>query len=150
MRTTVYFVLLVALMSGLSSAQPKTSKLEQHIRQLEAEAAKAILDKDESAIDRLFAKDAVTNNPRGGLTVGSEGIKVLFKNGTIDYGSFERNIESVQIRGTTVIVMGNEVYAMKGKNGEKGPTIHRRYTNVWMKSKGVWQITARHASVICP
>ena len=138
--------LLVVLIPASASAQT-ASKLEQQIRQLDADAAKAILDKNDAAIDRLFAKDAVTNNPRGGLTVGPDGIKALFRNGTIDYAVFERNIESVQIRGTTIVVMGNEAYAMKSNNGA---TIHRRYTNVWMKTKAGWQIVARHASVICP
>ena len=150
MMRTVFLILLVALISGLGSAQAKTSKLEQHIRQLDAEAAKAILEKNEAAVDRFFAKDAVINNPRGGLTVGPDAIKALFRNGVIDYAFFERNIESVQISGTTIIVMGNEAFAMRSKNGESGPTMHRRYTNVWMKTKGTWQIIARHASINCP
>jgi ketosteroid isomerase-like protein len=143
-------IFLVGFTASVGSAQAKLTKLEQQIRRLDADAAKAILDKNEAAIDRLFAKDAVTNNPRGGLTVGSYGIKELLRNGTIDYAFFERNMESVQIRGTTAVVMGNEAYAMKGKNGKNGPTIHRRYTNIWMKNKGSWQIVARHASIICP
>ncbi|HSX84098.1 MAG TPA: hypothetical protein VLE50_01770 [Cellvibrio sp.] len=28
-------------------------------------------------------------------------------------------------------------------------TIHRRYTNIWMKRDGQWLPTARHANVIC-
>ena len=33
---------------------------------------------------------------------------------------------------------------------EKDKFWHRRYTNVWMKHKGKWLLTARHANVICP
>jgi uncharacterized protein (TIGR02246 family) len=134
---------------AFSQMTDKPTKLEQQIRKLDAASAKAILEKDDAAVDRLFAKDAVVNNPRGGLTFGASGIKELFKNGVIDYALFERVVESVQMHGSTAIVMGNEAYAMREKGGQAGQTIHRRFTNVWMKRSGKWQLTARHASVIC-
>jgi uncharacterized protein (TIGR02246 family) len=134
---------------ALGQITDKPTKLEQQIRELDAASAKAILEKDDAGVDRLFAKDAVVNNPRGGLTYGASGVKELFRNGLINYASFERVVESVQIRGSTVIVMGNEAFAMKEKNGKAGPTIRRRFTNVWIKRSGKWQLTARHASIIC-
>jgi uncharacterized protein (TIGR02246 family) len=134
---------------ALGQITDKPTKLEQQIRELDAASAKAILEKDDAGVDRLFAKDAVVNNPRGGLTYGASGVKELFRNGLINYASFERVVESVQIRGSTVIVMGNEAFAMKEKDGKAGPTIHRRFTNVWIKRSGKWQLTARHASIIC-
>jgi uncharacterized protein (TIGR02246 family) len=134
---------------ALGQITDNPTKLEQQIRELDAASAKAILEKDDAGVDRLFAKDAVVNNPRGGLTYGASGVKELFRNGLINYASFERVVESVQIRGSTVIVMGNEAFAMKEKNGKAGPTIRRRFTNVWIKRSGKWQLTARHASIIC-
>lgn len=112
-------------------------------------AAKAILEKDEKAIARFFTKDSVTNNPRSSLTFGSVGVIEAARTGIINYYSFDRNIESVQIFGRTAIVMGNEVVVLKDNDGSPGKTINRRYTNVWIKIGKNWQIVARHANIVC-
>ena len=54
------------------------------------------------------------------------------------------------VHGDTVIVMGHETVVPKGNSPDAGKTIHRRYTNIWMKRDGRWRLVARHASVICP
>ena len=131
------------------SGQKTTGQLDGEIRLLDQAAAKAILERDEDGIDRYFARDSITNNPRGGQTIGNEGVKALFRSGVINYASFERTIESVMIRGNLAIVMGNETLAMRSDKGATGPPIKRRYTNVWMKTGRNWQIVARHANVIC-
>jgi len=131
-----------------AAAEPLPADTEKEIRRLDMEAAKAILDKDEKAIERYFANDAATNNPRGGLTFGSRGVIELVRAGVIDYHSFDRNVENVQVHGDTAVVMGNETVKMNAKNGSPGDAIRRRYTNVWMKRGANWVIVARHASVI--
>ena len=74
----------------------------------------------------------------------------LIRNGTIDYTSFVREIETMLFHGNTVIVMGLETIQPVGKAALAGQTVRRRYTNFWMKRKGRWLLTARHANVICP
>ena len=124
-------------------------KLEREVRLIDQAAAKAILEKDEGAIDIYFAPNSVTNNPRSGLTHGNEGVKTLMRSGVINYASFERTIEHVEIHGNTAIVMGNENLQMAAKDGKPGQIIKRRYTNIWMKSGGRWKIIARHANIVC-
>ena len=136
-------------MPGLTYSQELQSKTVQEIRKLDQAAAKAVLEKDENAIARFFSKDSVKNNPRSGLTLGSAGVIGAGRSGIIDYYSFDRNIESVQIYGKTAIVMGNEVVVTKNHDGGPANTIRRRYTNVWMKIGKNWQIVARHANIIC-
>lgn len=127
---------------------PTVAETENELRRLDIDAAKAILNKDETAIGRYFASDAATNNPRGGLTLGSRGVIELFRTGIIDYLSFDREIENVQVHGNTAVVMGNETVVTKAKNGGPGETVRRRYTNVWMRRGASWVIVARHANVI--
>ena len=139
-----FFFLLV----GLTGAQtPQT--VEAELRRLDLAAAKAILEKDEKAIARYFTEDSVTNNPRNDLTRGSAGVIDAARTNVIDYHSFERAIESIQVLGNTAVIMGNETVVMKGAGGAAGQTIRRRYTNIWMKTGKHWQIVARHANVIC-
>jgi ketosteroid isomerase-like protein len=140
---------LLSSTAAAQSAKGKSAEIEKEIRGLDLEAAKAILNKDEKAIARFFTADSVTNNPRNGLTVGSSGVIEASKTGLINYYSFDRVAESVQVLGGTVVVMGNETIVLKNPEGGPGETIRRRYTNVWMKSGKNWQIVARHASIIC-
>jgi ketosteroid isomerase-like protein len=135
--------------SPVTGSRPGSKEqFEKEIRKLDMEAAKAILDKNEAAIARFFTQDSVTNNPRNSLTHGSAGVIEAARTGLIDYHSFERVIESVQILGNTAVVMGNETVVMKDRTGGPGETLKRRYTNVWMKTGENWQIVARHASII--
>lgn len=143
--------LLIAASAVLGQSKGRrVSTAEEMIRKLDLEAAEAIRKKDGAAIDLIFARDSVTNNPRGGLTVGAEGVKELFRTGVIDYASLIREVESVQMRGNTAIVMGRETVTTNARDGQLSRTYARRYTNVWMRSGKTWQIVARHASPICP
>ena len=132
--------ILLIILCGISlsvSAQTGRSSVknvEAELRRLDLAAAKAVLEKDEKAITRYFTKDSVTNNPRNGLTIGSDGIIQAARANVIDYRSFERVIESIQVLGNTVVIMGHETVVMNGNGGNAGETIRRRYTNVWMKT----------------
>src|SRR5215207_6452324 len=151
LRETSICILSLFLWAGTAAAQSNSErrKFEREVRLLDRAAAKAILERDEAAIERYFAPNSITNNPRGGVTYGNEGVKALFKSGVINYASFERSIEHIELHGNTVIVMGNETLTMVVKDGKPGDVIKRRYTNVWMKKGSKWQIIARHANVVC-
>jgi ketosteroid isomerase-like protein len=143
MKISVAFVISLLVLGCALSArgqvrQGRPSGIENEIRKLDLEAAKAVLEKNEKAIARFFTADSVTNNPRNGLTVGSSGVIEAAKSGLINYYSFDRVIESVQVLGSTVVVMGQETVVVKNAENGPGETIRRRYTNVWMKSGKNW------------
>lgn len=145
----MFLAALLTLIAAVPAFAQKEG-LESKIRRLDLDAAKAIQAKDEKAIARFFDKDSVTNNPRNGLTRGSLGVIRAARSNLIDYHSFERNIESVQLLGFTVVVMGNETVVFRGIDGVPGEIVRRRYSNIWMKRGRNWVIVARHANVICP
>lgn len=138
----------VSINAQKRTAAPRVS-LEQTIRNLDLEAAKAVLEHDEKGIARYFAANSVTNNPRNSLTRGSTGVIDVARSGEVEYYNFERIVESVQIIGNTAITMGKETIVMKNQMNGPGARYDRRYTNVWMRTGRTWQIVARHASNIC-
>lgn len=78
----------------------------------------------------------------------------VFKNqqqGFIDYSSFERVIEKMQVQDNLVITMGYELFVAKHdlQEAKAGQPTKRRFTNVWMKRNGQWLQIGRHASIIC-
>ena len=124
--------------------------LETEIRRLDHAEAEGLLHKDVPALEQLWAEDFTVNNPRNGITTGRKEVVALIRNGTIDYASFVREIETMLFHGDTVIVMGLETIQPVGKAPFAGQTVRRRYTHFWMKRQGRWLLTARHANVICP
>jgi ketosteroid isomerase-like protein len=121
--------------------------IEQEIRKLDLKEADAVLRGDFATVEQLWAEDLVVNNPFNEVVNAGTG---PIRTGVLTYVSFVREIESVQVHGDTIIVMGRETVVPKGNSPDAGRTIRRRYTNIWMKRAGKWLLTARHANVICP
>lgn len=143
---SVVIVVLTVLSSVVGQSAKGDKVLEQKIRDLEKEEVAALLRDDLAAVRAHWAEDYTVNNPFNRVVKASEG---PINAGTLTYSSFVREIESVQIHGGTVIVMGRETVVPKGSSPDTGKTIHRRYTNIWMKRNSRWLLTARHASVVC-
>ena len=152
MKLIVLAVVVVFVTTGLVCGQSAKSNnaLEQQIRKLELAHADAILHRDVEALKSLIAENATTNHPTNKIVKEREGIFELIRNGTINYSSFVREPEAFLFYKNMVVVMGNETLTMESNTVGGGQTIHRRYTNVWMKRKGKWLLTIRHANIICP
>jgi hypothetical protein len=146
-------VLFVAAVAWITCASAQSTNpndaLEKEIRRLDRAEAEGLLRKDIGALEKLWAEDFTVNNPRNTISRGSGEVLALIRNGSIDYSSFNREIEAVVFHGDIVIVMGLETITPVGKAPFAGQTIRRRFTNFWMKRKGEWRLTARHANVIC-
>ena len=139
-------VVLTVTGSVVGQSAKGDKALEQKIRDFEQEEVAALLRNDLAAVRAHWAEDYTVNNPFNRVVKASEG---PINAGALTYSSFVREIESVQIHGGTVIVMGRETVVPKGSSPDSGKTIHRRFTNIWLKRNGRWLLTARHASVVC-
>ncbi len=141
---------LLAVATPASAQNTQRDSLETLIRRLDKEEADGLLHRDSTTLRRIWAPDFTVNNPRNSITNGAEGVIALIRNGTIDYASFDRQIETILYHDNVVIVMGSEKIAPVNKAPYAGQRIVRRYTHFWMKRAGEWRLTARHANVMCP
>ena len=149
--TRFALVLLSVVVPSTATAQAASQdSLETLIRRLDRAEAEGLLNRDSAALRRIWARDFTVNNPRNSITRGSEEVIALIRNGTIDYSSFTREIETILFHGNTVIVMGSEVITPVRKAPFAGQTVRRRFTHFWMLRDGQWRLTARHANVVCP
>src|SRR5262249_10307540 len=112
-----------------------------------AEAA-AVLASDVPTMEKLWTDDFTVNAPSNRVLKGKNDAIKAVKDGFLDYSSFERDVEAVLVHGDTVILMGHETVKPKGKAPFAGQTLRRRFTNIWMKRDGRWQLTARQATII--
>lgn len=148
MKVILLAVMAVIIVTGLAFGQSvkKNDTLEQEIRKLDLAEADAIKRGDFAALNNLLAENFTVNNPRNEIAKGREAVFALIRNGTINYSSFVREPETFLFYKNTVVVMGLETIKPTGTE----QIVRRRYTNIWLKKKGKWLLTARHANVICP
>jgi ketosteroid isomerase-like protein len=102
-----------------------------------------------TALNKIWAEDFTVNNPSNEIFKGGAEVVNQVRAGNIKHSSFIREIETILLHGNTVIVMGLETVKPIGNAPGAGQTLRRRFTNIWMKKKDRWLLTARHANVIC-
>ena len=151
MKSVLLATVVFIFATGLAAGQKvrRNEALEREIRKLDLAHAEAILRRDVDALSKLLAEEVTTNHPTNKIVNESEGIFELIRTGVINYSSFVRVPETFLFYKDMVIVMGNETITPTGKAPGAGQTVRRRYTNIWMKTKGKWLLTVRHAHIIC-
>ena len=145
---TFLILISICMFAGFSAfgqSVARNAALEAEIRKLDLAHADAILRRDTEALKKLIAEDAVTNHPTNKVVQEREGIFEMVRNGTINYSSFVREQETFLFYKDMVVVMGHETLQYVGKT----QPVNRRYTNIWMKRKGKWLLSIRHAHVVC-
>ena len=109
--------------------------------------ATAILKGDTIMLFKLLSPKIVVHNPENSI-VKFDKIIERIRNGKIDYSSFERVIENISFAENIAIVMGKETITPNGVTINAGKTVTRSFTNIWMKYKDSWRLTARQATII--
>lgn len=137
----IFFASLVIVHSTLFAQ----SEAETKIRKLEQLEIESIHKGDTTALLRLWAKKFVCNNPYGVIVTVPE-ILGFIRAGEIDYSSTERIVERVTFTENIAIAMGREVVKPQNNTPNAGKIITMRYTHTWIKTRGVWHLTARQAT----
>jgi glutamine synthetase len=94
-------VLMMAILSISVQAQPR-DRVEETIRQLNAQEVEALLRNDVKALEALWSKDFVVTNPFNKF-VNKQQVIGMVKTGVLAFASYDRKIEYVQIYGDTAV-----------------------------------------------
>lgn len=140
-------LLLIALLILVSNFSLAQQSDEAVIRRLENAEREAILKGDTTVLSQLMSAQIVVQNPENAI-VDFNKIMDRIKGGKINYSTFERSIENIAFINNLEIVMGLEILTPQGTSQNAGKTVKRRFTNIWMKQKDVWKLTARQATII--
>jgi len=116
------------------------------IRKLEDAERQAILKSDTVQLSKLMSRKIVVQNPENAI-VGYNQIMDRIKSGKINYSIFERRIDTISFIKGIAIVMGEETLMPKSDT-QPGKIVKRRFTNIWTKENGSWQLTARQATIV--
>lgn len=120
---------------------------EDQIRKLEKMEGEAFANKDTATLLTLFSPHLVVNTPLNRVAT-FEDVMRLIRAGEIDVSADEKVIEKVTFVENIAIVMGYDIIKAQGEMKNAGKTVRRRYTDIWMKDKNSWRLTARQATII--
>jgi ketosteroid isomerase-like protein len=149
-----------AALAAVSLAQPGLAAIpapadqsadERAVLAADSEQRRAVASVDVAAIEKISDPHLRVNAPSNRI-LSREDLMRMVASGEIRNEIFERVPEQVVITGDVGIVMGHEV-VFPGAGSEQARmygrrTLNRRYTNVYIRSGGVWRHLARHANII--
>jgi hypothetical protein len=115
--------------------------MDEEIRRLDDEVREAMLRRDVAALRLLCSEDFVVTNPFNQVLDRRQVLEAV-ESGRIKHSAFEREIEHLRAYAGTAVVMGREAVV------DDGRTTNRRYTEIWLRRDGRWQLIARHANNI--
>ena len=149
-RTLVIAVLAlaaasIALGQKQSARRDQRRSVEQAIRQLDNERIQAQVGADAVALDRIYADDFIGVGPSGTVRTKPQVISD-FTSGDLKFQSITTDEVQVRVYGNTAVETG--LSTMSGQ--DKGRVVPRdtRFTRVWVKLNGSWQLVSNHYSLL--
>ena len=150
MNRTIICVGLVFALFPVSMGQSKNKSgdgnTDQLILRLESEGREATLRNDLGATDRLLADNWINVNPDGSVTTKARLLELL-KAGSFNILSIENDEVMVRVFGDAAVVTGRSTTKRSGEGGEI-LTRQGRFTRVYAKSHGRWQVVSAHNTAI--
>ena len=147
MKTILYLAILIFLFASPCFAQTKPSntrnqpEVEHEIRQLTSQWDQALVKRDIQFLDGILSDEYVIS------TMTKPQYLELIKRSEIKYTSFDRDVDSFRLYGSTALVFGRaNVNGQSSPNGWFSSTF--RFMDVWVKSKGRWRSVATNAEKI--
>ncbi len=151
MKYLALFLLLIAVLCAAVSGQAikptKQNKLAAEVTQLERDIGQANIRRDKAFFERVEADEFIFTDSAGGITTKAEDVASLDKPvGDFKLVSYDVGDIKVTVYGQTAVVTGLTTTVSRGKDREV--TTRNRFTDVFVKRKGWWQIVAGHSSRI--
>jgi hypothetical protein len=124
---------------------PNPNNTEAELMQLEREIGDANVRRDKSFFERIEADEFIFTDSAGGLTTKAEDVASLDKPaGEFKLISYAVDDMRVRVYGKTAVVTGRTTTKLQSKDREV--TNRSRFTDVFVKRDGRWQLVAGHSS----
>lgn len=120
-----------------ASAENTSRKTEQEVLQINREFYQAMAGNDQAALDRIVADECVFTNERG-MVFGKAHRAEVVKSGKVVYDSYSPEEIKVSVYGDAAVVTEGGT----SKGSDQNHIGHFRYTRVFVKRQGRWQLVA--------
>ncbi|MFI5237123.1 MAG: nuclear transport factor 2 family protein [Ignavibacteriales bacterium] len=151
MRITFVIALLAfsaastALGQNENTGNDQGKSIVEIIRQLDIERIQAQIDADTVAFNRIYADDFIGVGPSGTVRTKPQVISD-FTSGGLKFQSITTDDVQVRVYGNTAVETGRST--MIGQDKNKVVPRDNRFTRVWVKLHGNWQLVANHYSLL--
>ena len=115
------------------------------LKQLDQERIQAQIAADAAALDRLYAEDFIGIGPSGTVRAKAQVI-ADFTSGSLRFRTITTDDVQWRVYGDTAVETGRST--MDGQDGAKTVPSDNRFTRVWAKREGRWQLVANHYSLL--
>ena len=142
MKTTLLIALLILSATVTAIGQ---KSIDQRIKQLDSERIQAQINADTVALKRIYSDDFIGVGPSG--TVRTKPQVILdFTSGELKFQSITTGEVQVRVYGNTAVETGKST--MIGQDKDKVVPRDNRFTRVWVKLNGSWQLVSNHYSLL--
>ena len=143
----VFYCFTFAAAQSTDKSKEKPSKTEAELMRIERDIGDANVRRDKAFFERVEADEFVFTDSGGGITTKAEDVASLDKPaGEFKLVSYVADEMKVRVYGKTAVVTGRATMTLRGKDRE---VVNRsRFTDVFVKRDGRWQIVAGHSSRI--
>jgi ketosteroid isomerase-like protein len=138
---------MILLCSMTAFAGVSDSNAEKEVLAAMNAWKQAMIDRDEAALEKLFAPGLSYTHSSGKHETKAEAIETAV-HGKDRIKSLELSETAVSVYGTTALVKAKIVMLMT--SGEAVNTLRLDVLHVWMKNGSRWQMVARHATRLNP
>ena len=130
---------------GQATPKAKLGRVEAELMQLERDIGEANIKRDKAFFERVEADEFIFTDSAGGITNKAEDVASLDQPvGELKLVSYIVDEIKIAVYGKTAVVWGRVTTTSRGKDREV--VGKSRFTDVFVKRNGRWQIVAGHSS----
>ena len=134
----------VARGQGTAGNQER-GEIENEILKIEQQRDQAVQKRDMAVLNRIQADDLSFVNTRGQVLTKAQYMDEI-RSGTLKFLSFKQDDYRFHVYGDTVVMTGRSSGIVEYHG--KANRIPRRFTIVYVREHGQWQLVAFHSTVI--
>ena len=140
------FVMVTLLLATASVTFSQTSgRTEQELLNANQAYDEALVRRDVTALDRIYSDEFIYTTPDG--EVRDKARQLAFtRSGDLRLESGRSYDVRVRVYGNTAVMTGR--FMARGKFRDKVIDIRERYTAVWVKRRGQWELVAEQGNLI--
>ena len=144
MRSLVVFTAVVAAVFVIVAPAQASPEAERELLKANEQYDEAIMRGDVPTLERIFADEFIYTNPKAEVLSKKQQIAVLSSG---DFKLTEAKSDDVRIRiyGESAVMTGR--FTAKVESAGKSEMIDERYTAVWVRRDGRWQLVAEQGNL---
>jgi uncharacterized protein (TIGR02246 family) len=137
---------MLVVITGVIAAIHITDKEadEKALKDLELQWTQAYIQRDAARLEKVFSNDCVITNANGEMLNKEQFLTEARANSTVE--SIELTDTKVRTYGETAVVNGVGKFTIKNENQNRVDLL--RYTNVYIKQQGRWQLIATQNTLL--